>query len=501
MAPAAAELRAELRIWWGLVWPSVITSFCRAGMDLTDLSVLGHYHGGSYLSDASYASIVLNSVMVIVARGMSGNVVRALCSTAFGAGNLSLMGAWLQVAVLCSTAVAALLSPIWFWGGNLLSVVVGRTYLEAGHIQEINLFCRISLLWMLPRIWNACLDSFLAAQNIVYPQMCVAMLGLLVNFGANFVLIYGFGFGYPGSPLATVWSRWFTLVALLTYLQWKQVVQASAWGGWDLRQSARPHRVKEYLKQALPSALGGMAEEYQFLTLGVFAGWVGPDAVATMTCFLTLIMVMCSVMWGLMGSTTVRMGHHLGSHNLPGMWHVIRVATFAAVSWGLLVTLLITAFHTQVGAMLSSKSEVQQLSDEIALLVGIGYFFLALFYVAMAMLTAAFKQGWIAVAFFLGCWGICVPLSWLLAFRTVPGLGAWYPGRLAWDTGPHHRGMGLLGLWVGLAVGYLVTTFLAVAGVCRIQWPEIIEEAARKSETRATLRASQELAESAEAVS
>lgn len=176
-----SELSREFPIWWSLVWPTMITNFSRLGMELTDVLVLGHYQKGVYLSSASYASIALSSVLVVVSRGMGGSVVRALCSTAYGAGNFRLMGQWLQIALLFASSVALLLMPLCFWGGDILGVVVGKEHIQPSEVDDINLFLRISLLWVMPRCWNGCLDSYLSAQKVVFPQMFISLAGFFLQ--------------------------------------------------------------------------------------------------------------------------------------------------------------------------------------------------------------------------------------------------------------------------------------------------------------------------------
>ncbi|CAE8610582.1 unnamed protein product [Polarella glacialis] len=479
------ELLEELRIWWAIVWPAMLTNWCRMGMELTDVSILGHYHGGVYLASSSYASIVLQSVMVIVVRGMGGNALNAFCSSAYGAGNYKLLGLYLQIALFSCTCVALCLAPIWIWGGNILSGLVGHDQVQPSDAQDINLFLRISLLWILPLSWTSCLNSFLVSQRVVLPQTIIFMTGLLLNFGINFLLICGFGLGYPGSPLATAFSRWFVLLALVALVRSKRVkLQPGVWDGWDLKGACQRPRVATYLKQALPTALSGMIEEYQLQTIAVFAGQLGPQVVATHNATLILFLVLCGTMWAISQATSTRIGHHLGSSNLPGVKRVIRLASIAAALWGLLVSVVITSLHRYLGDIYSSKLEVQLLAQEISSLAGMAYFLLAIFYVSMSILTSSCRQGWIVAAFVAGAWGVSVPVGRYLAFFADPDWFSWYPARLDWDIGLHGEGAGLLGLWLGLVCGYAVTTLVAVFGVCRSDWPKLMAAAVSRAELR-----------------
>ena len=64
-----------------------------------------------------------------------------------------------------------------------------------------------------------------------------------------------------------------------------------------------------------------------------------------------------------------------------------------------------------------------------------------------------------AVTFVVGCWCVCIPLSFLLLAYT---------------------GLGLLGLWTALLCGYSVATAIAVAAVWRSDWERLADAAAER---------------------
>eukprot|EP00931_Biecheleriopsis_adriatica_P079725 TRINITY_DN53085_c0_g1_i1.p1 TRINITY_DN53085_c0_g1~~TRINITY_DN53085_c0_g1_i1.p1 ORF type:complete len:521 (-),score=59.37 TRINITY_DN53085_c0_g1_i1:215-1693(-) len=465
----------------------MLTNFARMGMELTDTSMVGHLNGGVYLSSVSYSQIVIMSVMVIVQRGMGGNVVSSLCATAYGAGNYKLIGLWAQIAAAWCALISILLMPTWIWGGNILTAVVGNDHIDDATVERINLFLRISIVWMLPMCWISCLNSFLLSQKIVYPQMFMMLSGLLMNLGTNALFIYGFGWGYVGSPIATSCSRWFVFLGLLAIVNCTSFVQLAP-GAWT--RCSRPKelfegvRMKMYLSQALPSALTGVVEEYQLQTVAVFAGKIGPEAVSTHNATLVLFLFLCGTMWAISAATSTRIGHHLGRGDQTALKRVITLASVASATWGLLVSVLLTTLRQCAGELYSSKAEVDELTAEIYTLVGPAFFLMSIFYVSMSVLTASFRQIWIVSSFVIGAWGVSVPLAYALSFRLDATILNFWPGRVSWDTGPGGEGLGLLGIWMGLAVGYAVTTSLALVGVCRSDWPTIIVQAAQRSQAR-----------------
>lgn len=88
--------------------------------------------------------------------------------------------------------------------------------------------------------------------------------------------------------------------------------------------------------------------------------------------------------------------------------------------------------------------------------VGVGYFFLSIFFISMATLEAQGRPGVVAVAFFIGAWLVCIPLASVEAF--------------VWDNG-------LLGQWTAIIVGYVITTSIASLGVYFTNWDVVLEQA------------------------
>lgn len=451
-------------------------------MDLTDLSVLGHYAGSIYLSDVAYAQIMISMVMVFITRGMAGSTVNVLCSTAYGARNFRLVGIFMQLSILVCSLTALLLGVTWVWGGDVLRQIVGRENISQQDARNIDAFLRISLLWMLPLACSSVMSGFLLAQKVVRPQMCIMVIALLFNAGSNYLMVYGLGIGYLGSPLSTVLSRCFVCAALACYIFFSPIVRENGtWPGWQLRECLKRHRVAEFFKQAIPTAVGSAVEEFQIQLVAIFAGSIGPAAVTTHNCTLSFFLALSCAMWAIQSATSTRLGHHLGNSDLAAVRRVLKVAVTATLAWAAVVALAFLVARHEIGSIYSSKVQVQQLAAEIATVVAVGYFVLAGFYVIVAVLVATGQPKWFAIAFVIGGWCVALPLAYTLAFLVDEELADWWPGRLAWDTGPR-GGLGLLGLWFGLAIGYFVTMLISGAAAYRTDWQRVALEASARAE-------------------
>jgi MATE family multidrug resistance protein len=452
-------------------------------MDFTDLSIIGHYKGGQFLSDVSYSQIAISSIQVIVTRGMAGAALSAFCSTAYGAKNFKLVGIYLQVGLVFCSMAALILAPLWIWGGNILHGLIGASHMTDDAAFLVDEFLRLSLIWILPSAWQSCFNTYLMSQSIIYPQMICAIIGCCCNIGFNFLFVYDAGVGYAGSPLATGVTRWLVLCATVAIVhQQGLLAKNGTWGGWSLQEATKPSRAKEYLVQALPLALGGMLEEYMFQTIAVFAGQLGADAVGTHNATMTTISLLSSAFYSVGGATATRIGHHLGNRNIDGARCVIKMACLATLGWGAMVALGLTIFGDDVGALYSSDHKVWKLANEISSVVATGYLALAIFSVLIAVLESTGKGPRIAICFIVGTWFVGVPLSRFLSYSVNPDALSWWPGRVSADTGPDDYGLGLLGLWLGILAGYSTTMALAGAFASCGSWKQIVEDAARRAE-------------------
>lgn len=116
--------------------------------------------------------------------------------------------------------------------------------------------------------------------------------------------------------------------------------------------------------------------------------------------------------------------------------------------------------HNVIGRLFSRDERVVAETARLAWFVGGGYVFLCMFYTSMAVVAGFGRPRIIAIAFLVGAWGVCIPLGYVLS---------------------HTVGLGLVGLWSGLVVGYSVVTAIVVTNVLRSDWHEVSKEAMVRS--------------------
>jgi MATE family multidrug resistance protein len=259
----------------------------------------------------------------------------------------------------------------------------------------------------------------------------------LVNWGANWVLIYGhLGFpamGVAGSALSTVLARTLMAVALMGFA-WRYERRRGhplfrRWAGPDL------FRIRELVTLGLPAAGQILLEVGAWNMATLSAGWLTPVALATHQIVLNYASLTYMVPLGISASAAVSVGHAVGAGDLPRArragWLALGLGTTfmlcAAVVF-LLAPVPLLALYTRDPAVMALGPSLLWLAAAFQIFDGI-----------QTVTTGALRGLGVTaapmVANLVGYWVIGLPLGLILCFV------------LRW---------GIYGMWIGLTLALVV---------------------------------------------
>ena len=206
--PFARRLGRHMRLLFGLAWPVMLS---RAGillMAFTDIAMLGRYELGA-AGQANLGLAVFVPVLVFCIGLTSGMV--PVVAQAFGRGDLAECGrAWRRAMVWAATVSGFGAAVV--WNGEAVLLALGQSPENAaagGRVAEM------LAPGLIAQVLFAASAFYLEATNRPIPALLVMLVANLVNFGLNWLLIYGYGgfpeMGAPGAALASTIAR---LVAL-----------------------------------------------------------------------------------------------------------------------------------------------------------------------------------------------------------------------------------------------------------------------------------------------
>ena len=460
---------SELSTLLTIASPISLSILCRTAQSLTDLSFLGHL-STTALAGSSAALLWMGLTSAILYRAF-GTAVNTLCAQAYGAGNMELVGHWLQLSVLLNTIATVPLSVSWWWTGDLLRLIGVDEELAS----SASLFARWSVTSTWPILVYECLSRYFQAQGVVVPALTINFVLVFVNIALNYFFVLGIagygGWGYVGSPLATAACRWLLLAVFWLYMFYVRDSR-ECWRGWSWRCVERERVRVMMVDQFLPLTLGIALEELQLQLISVFAVRLGDIQLAVENSLMTTYMVeafaprrarsppsapaafsltaavpcavssqvLSSIMLGLASATTIRVAHYLGAGRPKAARKTAVISFWCALAVGLVTGVAFVLLRDYIGQVFSDDAEVHRLTSQVCLLLGPVFFLLSALYTAFAVLDAQARPMMQALAMVIGGWGVSVPLSYVFAFPLGDGLiGLWYGMTIGSDTRQHTR--------------------------------------------------------------
>eukprot|EP00929_Paragymnodinium_shiwhaense_P054751 TRINITY_DN27439_c0_g1_i1.p1 TRINITY_DN27439_c0_g1~~TRINITY_DN27439_c0_g1_i1.p1 ORF type:complete len:528 (+),score=88.30 TRINITY_DN27439_c0_g1_i1:58-1584(+) len=469
----------ELRVWWSIVWPTWITFSASIVMDFTDSAILGHFKGGDLLPAASSSLIIIDFTSSIFARGPCG-AVSTLSANAYGAGQDELAGRRLQMAALFALSMACCLAPAWVFGGSILGALANSS-VDASLVDSYGTW---RLIGLPAAALSSVLQSWLSGRKRMAAAMISASGAALLNIPLNYLLVFGAfgmpGFGLTGSAIATAASSWVTFVCL--FVASRDEIRR-CWPSNFMPTFSKP-RVADFVKLCVPLTLSGVLEELNMQITAVMAVSFGAQELATHNCMLVAFMLLSTALIGVSNGTATRISHLLVENNVVSVKRLIRNVMCIAFGWSLVVMVVFIVLQDRVGMLFSANPRVWELSGQLASLVGVAYFMLSSFYVSMSVLEGIAKPNAVMAAFLVGCYGVGLPVAYTVGFQLSPEALSWWPYfDVKTASGNEPNGCGILGLWLGLAAGYFVTTLVVGVRVLTLRdWDGLVAKAQRMAE-------------------
>ena len=428
--PAGLAIVSEIRATVAVAGPLAAANLAQMAMGFTNTVIVGSL-GSAALAAAGLGASLYFTVALVCSGILTA--VAPLAAHAIGAGDNHragrVAGAGLVLAALLAVPVVAVLLA-----ANRLLVVLGY---EPALAAEIGRFLG-AIAWAAPGFLGfAVLRSFLVAASHSRTVMIALILGIPMNAGLNWILIFGHlgapALGIAGSGCATAIIQWLMFTGLGIY-----ALAAPSLAEYRMRPSLRGwNEIGRILRLGLP--IGGILglEIGVFATTGILMGLLGADALGAHQLVMNCISVVFMVPLGIAQAATVRVAVALGSR-----------APVAARRAGIVALALGVAYMAiMAGVLLAAPRAIAKIYVDIDAPANRGLVVIALYLLAIAALFQIFDgvqaiaagalRGYRDTAVPLliavvGYWGIGFTGGWLLAFPA---------------------GCGPIGLWSGLAIG------------------------------------------------
>lgn len=198
-----------------LAIPNIISNITVPLLGMADLAILGHLEGSpeGYIGAIALGGMIFNFIYAIFSFLRMGTT--GLTAQAYGASNMKesglIFGRSMLVAVTGGILLIMIQTPIdWF----TFSVIESSDTVEA--LASEYFFIRI---WAAPATLGlyALIGWFLGMQNARVPMFLAIMINV-INVGANYLFVYGFGMRSDGVAWGTLIAQYIGLITAIIIL-------------------------------------------------------------------------------------------------------------------------------------------------------------------------------------------------------------------------------------------------------------------------------------------
>jgi MATE family multidrug resistance protein len=417
--------------------PLIGSSLAQMALHVTDTVMLGWY------GVVALAAVVLGSssffILFVLGSGFA-KAVLPMVAEARAAGDEAQVRRDARMGLWLSAGYGVAIYPLFWWSGPIL-LALGQAPDVAQIAQD---YLRVAGLGMVPALWVAVLQSWLAALGRTQVVLWVTVAALGVNIVINWALIFG-NWGFPelgaqGAAIATLVVQLVSFAALAPYaaflpsLRQYRLFQRF----WRLDAQA----LRQVFRLGWPIGLTGIAEGGLFQASAIMMGWVGTVELAAHGIALEAAAVAFMVHVGLSSAATIRVA---GFRGMGQAGDLRRAAAVSLVLSFLVAVLAVAVFviwpEFIIGLFLdAAKPESAEiLAFGVSLLALAALFQLAdsMQVMALGLLRGLQDTRVPMVLAAVSYWVIGVPASYLLAFPL---------------------GFGGVGLWLGLVIGLVAAS-------------------------------------------
>ncbi|CAN1751645.1 Protein DETOXIFICATION 35 [Linum perenne] len=307
-----------------------------------------------------------------------GSALETLCGQAFGAGQVHMLGIYLQRSWIILTVSCFALLPIYIFATQILTLLGQQQSIanSAGHFT----------LLIIPQLFSLAINfptqKFLQAQSKVNALAWIALGALVVQVPLLWLFIFKFGWGTTGAALASVMlclEIWYIMSIIV---------------------------LTGHLNNAV-TAVGSLSICMNF------NGWVG------------------MLFIGINAAISVRVSNELGSGRPRGAKYAVYVIVFQSFLIGLLCMVAVLITKDYFSIIFTSSQDLQMTVSKLAFLLGITMVLNSVQPVISGVAVGAGWQGLVAYINIFCYYVFGLPLGFLLGYKANLGVKGIWEGMIA----------------------------------------------------------------------
>ncbi|MEX0798481.1 MAG: MATE family efflux transporter, partial [Bacteriovoracaceae bacterium] len=344
---------------------------------------------------------------------------------------------YLKSIIVCSFLFGLALSALMALVNESLVEMIG---IEEALVEPVKLYISI-VAWSFPfaMAFQAAKEYLQAFEEVVVPNL-LSLGAVALNIGLNYVLVFGLfsyeGLGEVGLALASLSIRILLCFVLLGYL----FTRNKNWGAVSFGF------IREIVKFGSPVAFMFFLEVLAFCAVSVLSGKINIVAAATNNIIMTLASITFMIPLSISSAVAVKVGNAYGSKSFDGIDQSAKAALFISIMFTVFSASAFYFFPAAIMSLASSDSTVVELGVRLLFVVALFQIVDGLQVVLAGILRGLERAVQTSAMVFVGYWMLGIPLGVYLAFQ---------------------KGIGVMGLWIGLASSLAILA-LSLGSYCLV---------------------------------
>ncbi|XP_061361313.1 protein DETOXIFICATION 35-like isoform X1 [Gastrolobium bilobum] len=430
---------------WKIAFPIIFNILCQYGVNSITSIFVGHL-GDIELSAVSLINSVIGTFAFGFMLGM-GSATETLCGQAFGAGQLNLLGVYMQRSWVILFVSSVLLLPIYIFAAPILKLL--------GQQNDIADLAGSFSLLVIPQFLSLCLNfptqKFLQAQSKVIVIAWIGFVALIVHIGLLWLLIYVLDLGLTGAALAFDITSWGITVAQLVY------VVGWCKDGWNGLTWLAFKDIWAFVRLSLASAVMLCLEIWYMMSLILLAGHLDNAVIAVDS----ISICMNYNGWegmifiGVNAAISVRVSNELGLRHPRAAKYSVYVTVFQSLLIGIFFMAVILVTKDYYAIIFTSSKPLQGAVAKLGYLLAVT---MVLNSVQPVISGVAIGGGWQTLVAYInvGCYYLFgIPLGYLLGYAA---------------------NLGVRGLWGGMICGITLQTLVLLFILYKTNWNKEVEQ-------------------------
>ncbi|XP_055828350.1 protein DETOXIFICATION 35-like [Solanum dulcamara] len=446
----------SFKVWWAIfcvetvkMWriggPIAFNIICQYGVNSLTNIFVGHL-GNIELSAISIAQTVISTFSFGFMMGM-GSALETLCGQAYGAGQVHMLGVYMQRSIIILLATCVILLPMYLFTTPILELLGQETA-----IAELS---GRYTMFLIPQLFSLAINfptsKFLQAQSKVDVLAGIGLAALLVHAVFLWLFIYALEWGTTGAAIAFDLTNWLTAIAQFGY------VVGWCKDGWKGFSRAAFNEIWPFVRLSIASAVMLCLEIWYMMSIILLVGHLNNAVIAVGSISICMNINGWENMLfiGINAAISIRVSNELGLGHPRATKYSVYITVFQSLLIGILCMVIVLVARDHLAIIFSSSKEMQEAVADLAFLLGIT---MVLNSVQPVISGVAIGGGWQALVAYinLGCYYIFgLPLGYLLGYVAK---------------------LGTKGLWIGMIAGAALQTLLLLIILYKTNWSKEVND-------------------------